>query len=43
MAITWSGAHHHARRVALVASTNDHVDLINRYVQVHALPHRRAR
>ncbi len=34
MAITWIGAHHHGDTVALVASTNDHVDLINRCLQV---------
>ncbi|MGI9029665.1 MAG: AAA family ATPase [Ilumatobacteraceae bacterium] len=34
MAITWIGAHHAGDSVALVASTNDHVDLIDRYVQV---------
>ena len=33
MAITWLGAHHCGDTVALVASTNDHVDAINRSVQ----------
>ncbi|CAN5759194.1 hypothetical protein BH18ACT2_BH18ACT2_08490 [soil metagenome] len=33
IADTWCSAHRHGETVALVASTNDHVDTINRYVQ----------
>ena len=37
MADTWITNHHHGRSSALVASTNDHVDAINRAVQAARL------
>ena len=43
LAAAWIDDHQHGRSVALVASTNDHVDLINHSVQTLPTPPRRHR